>query len=119
MANVLIVDDEPSLRVVLRVAFESAGHTVVEAPDGRRALERVAAARPDIVTTDFMMPVMDGGELIAELRANPATAEIPVLLVSSSAGASRVEGANDFMQKPLDPLDVVERAAALLREPAG
>jgi two-component system phosphate regulon response regulator PhoB len=115
MATVLIVDDEASLRFVLRIAFEAAGHAVVEASDGKTALDRVAETRPDVVATDFMMPRMDGQELIARLRGDPATAEMPILLVSSSRGASLVEGADAFMKKPLNPADVVAQAEELLR----
>jgi DNA-binding response OmpR family regulator len=115
---VLIVDDEPSIRFLLRFAFEDAGHTVMEAQDGKRALATIAASRPDLVTTDFMMPVLNGAQLIARLREDPETAEIPILLVSSSVGASKVEGADDFMQKPLDPAEAVDRAEALLRRNA-
>jgi len=114
MAHVLVVDDEPSLRFILRIAFESAGHTVTEASDGAAALEAIGSTKPDLVATDFMMPVMDGGELISKIRTDPETAALPVLLVSSSQGASKVEGADRFMQKPLNPMDVVDAAAALL-----
>lgn len=117
MAHVLVVDDEGSLRYVLRLAFESAGHTVTDAPDGRRALDEIESQRPDLVATDFMMPVMDGRDLIAQLRENPETAGLPIMLVSSSPGASEIEGADLFMQKPLDPMDVVARAEALLEGP--
>ena len=114
MAKVLIVDDEPNIRFVLRIAFEADGHTVVEAGDGKSALAAVAADRPDLVTTDFMMPVMDGAELIRELRENGDLDGVAILLVSSSPGAARVEGADDFMQKPLDPYEVVQRGLRLL-----
>lgn len=114
MASVLVVDDEPSFRFLLRIGFELAGHTVLEASDGAKALAAVAATRPDLVTTDFMMPVMDGGDLIRRLRAEPATAELPIILISSSVGAAEVQGADAFMQKPLDPADVVTRAIELL-----
>jgi two-component system chemotaxis response regulator CheY len=114
MAHVLVVDDEASLRFILRLAFEGSGHTVTEAADGAAALAAIQAAKPDLVATDLMMPVMDGRELISRLRADPATARLPILLVSSSEGASRIEGADRFMQKPLNPLDVVVEAAELL-----
>ena len=114
MAHVLLVDDEPSLRFVLRIAFESAGHQVAEAGNGAAALDSIAAARPDLVTTDFMMPVMNGRELISRLRSDPATATMPVLLVSSSIGAAGVKGADRFIQKPFDPMEVVAEAAELL-----
>jgi CheY-like chemotaxis protein len=111
---VLIVDDEPNIRFVLRIAFEAAGHAVVEASNGLRALDAVASARPDLVATDFMMPVLDGGQLIARLRSDPATADIRILLISASPGAKHVPGADDFLAKPLDPAIVVERVEALL-----
>jgi len=114
MARVLVVDDEASLRFVLKLAFQSAGHTVAEAGDGRSALAEIATRKPDLVATDYMMPIMDGRELITELRNDPATAGLPIMLVSSSPSASEIEGADLFMQKPLDPMDVVTRAEALL-----
>src|SRR3954470_8659721 len=114
MAHVLVVDDEASLRFILRLAFESAGHSVSEAGDGAAALAAGRGAKPDPVATDFMMPVMDGRELISELRSDPETASLPILFVSSSVGASKVEGADRFMHKPLNPLDVVAEAAELL-----
>src|SRR4051794_19904617 len=106
MAHVLVVDDEGSLRFILRLAVELAGYSVTEAGDGAVALAAIQETKPDLVTTDFMMPVMDGRELITRLRADPATAKLPVLLVSSSEGAARIEGADRFMQKPLNPMDV-------------
>ena len=64
MAEILIVDDEPDVRFVLRMAFELAGHEIVEAHHGGAALERVPESRPDLVVTDVMMPVLDGLELV-------------------------------------------------------
>jgi CheY-like chemotaxis protein len=116
---VLIVDDEPNIRFVLRIAFEAAGHEVSEASNGLRALDEVASARPDLVATDFMMPVLDGGQLIARLRSEPATADIPILLISASSRGEQVPGADGFMVKPLDPAAVVERVEALLAGAAG
>lgn len=80
-----MVDDEPDLRLILRRLLERAGHEVVEAIHGRQALQSVGEARPDLVVTDLMMPVMDGDELIRRLRADPATADIPILAVTAFA----------------------------------
>jgi CheY-like chemotaxis protein len=113
---VLIVDDEPNIRFLFRVAFESAGFTVDEAADGASALERVAAAPPDLVTTDYMMPVLDGAALIERLRADPETKDVPIVLVSASPGAGRVEGADVFLHKPFDPSVLVAEATALLEQ---
>ena len=110
-----MVDDEPSVRFLLRVAFEAAGHQVDEAPNGLAAAQAVENSRPpDLVSTDFMMPLMNGGELIARLRANPATADIPVILVSSSPGAERRTSADAFLRKPFDPAKLADCASRLL-----
>ena len=84
MAKILVVDDEPDARFLLRYAFERAGHEVTEVADGLAALAAIAASRPDLVVTDVMMPVMGGVELIRRLRANPQTASIPILCVSGN-----------------------------------
>jgi CheY-like chemotaxis protein len=104
MARVLVVDDESSIRFLLRLAFEMDGHQVEEAPNGLLAIQSVESGRaPDLIATDFMMPLMNGGELIARLRANPATAAVPVILVSSSPGSERKTEADAFFRKPFDP----------------
>ncbi len=82
MFKILIVDDEPDLRYLLRRVFERAGHVVTDAGHGEAALESVRGAPPDLVVTDMMMPVMDGAELIRRLRPDPATAGIPILAVT-------------------------------------
>jgi CheY-like chemotaxis protein len=116
MARILVVDDEPSVRFLLRVALEAAGHQVDEAPNGLVAAQAVESGRlPDLISTDFMMPLMNGGELIARLRANPATTDVPVILVSSSPGSERRTSADAFIRKPFDPAKLAECAARLLR----
>jgi len=80
--KILVVDDEPDLRYVLRRLFERAGHEVIDAGHGAAAWEVVLRTPPDLVVTDMMMPVMDGAELIRKLRGDPATAEIPILAVT-------------------------------------
>jgi two-component system chemotaxis response regulator CheY len=84
MATVLVVDDEPDVRFLLRLEFEVAGHQVSEAADGAAALKLIETFRPDLIVTDLMMPVMDGRELIARLRADAKTAGIPILQLSSN-----------------------------------
>jgi len=115
VAKILVVDDEANMRFLLRVTFELAGHEVDEAPNGLVAAQRVEEGRvPDLVATDFMMPVMNGGELIARLRRNPATEKLPVILVSASPGSERKTSADAFFRKPFDPEVVTECAAKLL-----
>lgn len=111
MAKVLVVDDETDIRMLHRLILQSAGHEVTEAPDGARALDLVRRSRPDVVVTDFIMPVMTGGEFIAALRADPSTAPIPVIIVSASIGQSTKTGADIVFHKPA-PFDQLLHAVA-------
>lgn len=117
MAQILVVDDEPSMRFLLGATLELAGHTVEEAPNGLAAVQAIEAGRiPDLVVTDFMMPLMNGGELIARLRRNPATSELPIILVSSSPGSERRTSADAFFRKPFDPAALTLCVAKLLEK---
>src|SRR6266705_684210 len=89
MPRILVVDDEPDQRFMLRRIFERAGHDVTEVGDGAAALAVVRESPPDLVVTDMMMPVMDGPELIRCLRGEPATAGIPILAASRISLATR------------------------------
>ena len=100
VARILIVEDEPDLRFMIKLILDRGGHEVVEARDGADALQRVQARRPDLVITDVMMPVMDGLELIRHLRSNPQTAMIPILAVSSH---SEIPAADGTLEKPFEP----------------
>jgi CheY-like chemotaxis protein len=116
LADILVVDDESSMRFLLRITFELAGHDVTEAPDGVAAIEQVEGNRvPDLVATDFMMPRMNGGELIARLRRNPVSAAIPIILVSSSPGSERRTEADAFFRKPFDPNALITFSVAVFR----
>jgi len=115
VAEILVIDDESSMRFLLRVTLELAGHDVDEAPNGQVAVERIEGGRiPDLVATDFMMPLMNGGEVIARLRRNPATEKIPIILVSSSPGSERRTSADAFFRKPFDPDALSQCVAELL-----
>jgi two-component system NtrC family response regulator len=109
-ARLLVVDDEAAQRELLADHLRQLGAEVLEAPDGQRALEEAARARPDVVLTDFRMPRLDGQALVAELkRLNP---EIEVVIVTAyatvaDAVACLKAGAADYLLKPLD-LDEVE-----------
>lgn len=114
MATILIVDDEKPLREFLATAFEQDGHHVLEAWHGRHALNVIAGQlrRPDLVVSDVMMPLMGGLELCEALRADPATADMPIVLMS----AARIDNTRDIradaiIGKPfdLDALDVLVR----------
>ena len=109
-----MVDDEPDQRVMLRRIFEQAGHDVIDAPDGAAALQMARESAPDLVVTDMMMPVMNGVELIRCLRAEAATAHIPILAAS---GDAHLAGAADaVVLKPYSIDHLLAVGDALLRE---
>jgi CheY-like chemotaxis protein len=114
--RILVVDDEPDLRYVLRRIFERAGHEVVDAGHGAAALESVRRSPPHLVVTDMMMPVMGGVELIRRLRADPGTAQIPILAVT---GDGQLAGdADAILSKPYRPDQVLAAANGLLAQKA-
>lgn len=91
MLSILIADDEAFLLHILAEKIGRAGHAVTTASDGQQALEFAGKTLPDLIITDFQMPVMSGLEMSAKLREDPRTAKIPVLLVT--ARGHRVEAA--------------------------
>lgn len=116
MAKVLVVDDHQDVRVLLRTLLERAGHHVVEAADGSAGLRRMFSERPDLVVLDLDMPVLDGLQALARIRA---VSGVPVLVCSGSRGDEHLrvlgEGADDYLRKPFDPRELTARVAALLR----
>jgi CheY-like chemotaxis protein len=118
MSTVLIVDDDPGTRVVLRLVLETAGHEVVEAEHGEAALAHFFNKPPDIVMTDLTMPVLDGEALIQRLRSEPATASIPIVVVSGNPAAARALHASGlveaFVDKPFHATELAECIRALI-----
>jgi DNA-binding response OmpR family regulator len=115
--TILVVDDDPVILRLLQVNFEMEGHTVLTAADGAEGLARIREARPDVVVADIMMPNVDGLELLARIRADDALAGLPVILLSAKAQSYEVDeglaaGADDYVTKPFDPLELVERVQA-------
>ena len=84
MAVVLVVDDEVGIANLLFDVLSDEGHRVLVAANGHEALKRAEEERPDLVITDFMMPVMDGGQLIRAMADEPDLKEVPVFLISSA-----------------------------------
>jgi CheY-like chemotaxis protein len=112
---ILVVDDEFDLLSVYTMLFEYSGFRVRTAGNGRAALEAAALEAPDIVVSDFMMPVMDGGELCRQWRASPQLRAIPFILCS--AGIMRNAGEIDcdsFFNKPIDLPEMMKEIKRLL-----
>jgi len=108
MARVLVIDDEPDVRWLIRLSLERVGHEVIDAEDGLRGIALAMKQRPQIIVLDLMMPVMDGYGVLAELSKDPRTANVPVVVLSARAIPDEAEramgaGARRFLEKPFDP----------------
>jgi CheY-like chemotaxis protein len=103
--TVMVVDDEPDIRYLLRITLEGVGYGVVEAAHGEAALEQVRDSPPQLVLTDWMMPRMNGGELIRRLRADKSTKAIPIVVISGTRGDEA--GADAVLGKPFDPSELI------------
>ena len=117
--TILVCDDDPLLVDLLRFRLGSRGFTVITARDGGEAMVLVAKSPPDAVVLDAMMPVIDGYEVLRRLRSDPATAGIPVVMLSARKGESDIVGglelgADDYMIKPFIPEELVMRLTRLV-----
>ena len=118
MARVLVVDDEESVRELVRMVLEGAGHRVDAAPGGREALEMMRREAYAVAVVDRSMPLMSGIELIRAMRAEPALKGVQVLMCTAAGMISDVEealaaGAADYTVKPLDMQALTEKVAKL------
>ena len=116
MAKILIVDDEGDLRTLLGLCFLRRGHSIVVAGDGAAGLQCVATHAPDLLVTDLNMPVLDGLELLRQLRAD-GHADLPVIVLTARAdqrAAAIAAGADAFLVKPVPLRQLGETAERLL-----
>ncbi len=119
-AKILIVDDIPANLNLLRQNLESSGYKVVAVPDGARALQVVERTEPDVILLDILMPEMDGFETCRRLKANPTTADIPVIFITAKDETeSVVEGFHlggvDYITKPFKEEEVLVRVQTHLK----
>ena len=114
LTTILIVDDDPSIRFVLRLILERDGHKVLEAGHGAAALELIRSdPLPDIVMTDLMMPVMTGVELIRRLRSEPRTSKVHIVVVSGNPEAAQSLGVDAIVTKPFTAANLADRVRAI------
>ncbi len=119
--TILVVDDEPQIRRVMRATLTANGYTILEARDGQEALARMRTDRPDLVILDMNMPVMDGLQACREIRASSA---VPIIMLTvRSAEKDKVAaldaGADDYVVKPFGIQELLARVRAALRRTAG
>ena len=110
--KILAVDDEKHIVRLVQVNLERAGYEVVTANDGKEALQQVQDENPDLVVLDVMMPYMDGFEVLQNLRRNPSTRDIPVIMLTAKAQDADVfrgwqSGVDCYLTKPFNPLELV------------
>ena len=123
---ILVVDDEPDILALVRVLLEREGYSVIDAPNGKAALEVIGvdphdpgAARPDLVILDIMMPVMDGYTFNMRLQQNSETRHIPVIVLTAKGDKMRdlfeiAPNVNAYIQKPFEPKRLKELIAGIL-----
>ncbi len=121
MATVLVIEDGAAMRHVYSAALKKAGHDVLEADGGGEGLALAAKKKPDAIVLDLVMPDLSGWDVIRRLRADAATAEIPVLAISAESHESLdgddafLLGCNRFLKKPIKLGVLIGEVAELVR----
>ena len=118
-ATIVIADDEPHVTALLKFKLEAQGHRVHTARNGREAVEAVRRESPDLVVTDLQMPGMNGFELAMALRDDPATRDLPVLMLSARGhklSGEELDRTNirQILPKPFSPREIVDRVRLML-----
>ncbi len=121
MAKLLVVDDEPAIRLLMQAILSQEGHDVVTAADGIEALKHVETGLPDVVLLDLAMPNMDGWRFLEELRNRGLRSKVRVIIVSAMTDAESLErghseGVREHIAKPFDADAIVRSVEAVLQE---
>lgn len=122
--KILAVDDERHIVRLVEVNLQRAGYDVVTAYDGREALEKVKAEKPDLIVLDVMMPLMDGFEVLSNLKKDPETKEIPVIMLTAKAQDADVfrgwqSGVDCYLTKPFNPMELLTFVKRIFDTPSG
>ena len=119
--TILVIDDESSIRQVLRQTLENAGHRIIEAEDGLEGLRLAREKRPNLIILDVMMPNLNGFDVAASLKNDPEFMGIPILMLTVMDDAQRAYGmgVDRYLNKPFEPQHVVSEVQSLIAERAG
>jgi CheY-like chemotaxis protein len=117
-ARILIVEDHPTMREAMRLVLEGEGFSIDEAPDGRIALEKVRREAPDLVFLDLNIPGTSGSDVLATMKADPATAGVPVIVITATGEEGRASairmGADEYFTKPFSPVALLRTVERVL-----
>lgn len=119
--SVLVVDDEPMARTLLRLMLVRAGFDVVEAEDGFDALDKLKDGSPDVMILDVMMPGIDGFVVCETVRSTPNTSDLPIIMLSAKTDLESVNkglelGADKYLTKPISPEELTRQVRDVLQE---
>jgi two-component system phosphate regulon response regulator PhoB len=121
MKTILLADDEANLRTLVRTTLDDPAYRILEATDGIAALQLARQEHPDLIVLDWMMPGLSGIEAAKALRQDPATAHIPIIMLTARGQESdkkqeRVLRLYAYLVKPFSPLELLERVHEVLGE---
>jgi DNA-binding response OmpR family regulator len=119
MAHILIVEDEANIVKLIRTRLERLGHSINAADNGIAALDMARETTPDLILLDVMIPMLNGFQVLQRLKANPATAAIPVLMLTARGHESDISagieaGADDYLVKPFSFPELIARVSTTL-----
>ena len=112
--KILVVDDEPDLLKVVTFRLRKSGFDIIQATDGKRAMELIQEHKPDLILLDLRLPIMDGGEVCRRVKADDQLKAIPIIILTASTAAVNLEmirelKAEDFLVKPFEPDILLEK----------
>jgi len=119
--RILVVEDQPDNRKIIRDAFAPTGYEIIETENGEEALAAIAKARPDLILMDIQLPIMDGYTATRRIKADPALRSIPIIAVTSYALSgeekkAREAGCDDYIPKPYSPRELLAKVRQYLSD---